>query len=80
MVEFRLSPAQAKQRLDAGEAVALDVTGSLVYPAVSRRIPGAIRVPPEPILRGIERAAPVVQVMRHFGELPDGQPLVAYCT
>lgn len=80
MVEFLLSPARAKARLDGGEAIALDLTSSLVYPAVSRRIPGALRIPPEPILRGVDRAAPAEQIMRHFGDLPDGRALIAYCT
>jgi len=80
MVEFRLSPAQAKTRLDSGEAVALDVTSSLVYPAVRGRIPGALRVPPEPILRGIARRASPDEVLRHFGNLPDGRELITYCT
>lgn len=80
MIEFRLSPAQAQSRLDSGEAVALDVTSSLVYPAVTRRIPSAIRVPPEPILRGIERAASASDILRHFGSLPQDPELIAYCT
>lgn len=80
MVEFRLSPAQAKVRLDGGEAIALDVTSALVYPAVRGRVPGAVRVPPEPILRGIARAAPAAEVLRHFGSLPDGRELITYCT
>lgn len=79
-MEFRLSPAQAKTRLDGGDAVPLDVTSSLVFPVVSHQIRGAIRVPPEPILRGIARRAPADEIMRHFGSLPDGQALIAYCT
>jgi rhodanese-related sulfurtransferase len=80
VIEFRLSPAQARSRLDGGEALPLDVTSSLVYPAVTRRIPGAIRIPPEPILRGLERAAPPSDILGHFGGLPDDRELIAYCT
>jgi rhodanese-related sulfurtransferase len=79
-LESRLWPAQAKARLDNGEAIALDVTSSLVYPAVNGRIPGAIRVPPEPILRGMVRRAPTSEIMQHFPTLPDGKPVIAYCT
>jgi rhodanese-related sulfurtransferase len=79
-LEHRLGPAQAKARLDSGDAIALDVTSSLVYPAVNGRIPGAIRVPPEPILRGLARRAPTSDILQHFPALPDGGPVIAYCT
>ena len=42
----RVDPATAKSRFDSGQAVPLDVTSSLVYPAINHRIPGAIRIPP----------------------------------
>jgi rhodanese-related sulfurtransferase len=80
MIEHRVSASQVKARLDNGEAVALDVTSSFVYPAVNGRIPGAIRVPPEPILRGMARRAPAAEVMAHFPALPDGRSILAYCT
>jgi rhodanese-related sulfurtransferase len=80
MIEYRVSPTRAKAQLDNGEAIALDVTSSLVYPAVNGRIPGAIRVPPEPILRGMARRAPGSDVMVHFPALPDGRAILAYCT
>lgn len=80
MIEYRVSPSQAKAQLDNAEAIALDVTSSLVYPAVSGRIPGAIRVPPEPILRGMSRRAAASEVMLHFPALPDGRAVLAYCT
>lgn len=80
MIEYRISPSQAKARLDSGDAIALDVTSSLVYPAVNGRIPGAIRVAPEPILRGMARRAPSSEVMQHFPALPDERPVIAYCT
>lgn len=80
MIEYRVSPSQAKAQLDNGAAIALDVTSSLVYPAVNGRIPGAMRVPPEPILRGMARRAPASEIMVHFPALPDGRPILAYCT
>src|SRR5207245_801600 len=42
MIAPRVDVASAKTKLDSDEAVALDVTSSLVYPAVSHKIPGAI--------------------------------------
>ncbi len=76
----RIDPASAKAKLDAGEAVALDVTSSLVYPAVSHRLPGAIRIPPEPIIRGLQAARPAAEIAKHFESLPPDRDIVAYCT
>jgi hypothetical protein len=76
----RIDPASAKGKLDAGEAVALDVTSSLVYPAVSHRLPGAIRIPPEPIIRGLQAARPVAEIAKYFESLPPDRDVIAYCT
>jgi rhodanese-related sulfurtransferase len=76
----RTDPAAAKAKLDAGEAVALDVTSSLVYPAVSHRIPGAIRIPPEPIIRGLQAARPAAEIAKYFESLPPDREVIAYCT
>jgi rhodanese-related sulfurtransferase len=80
MIAPRIDPAAAKAKFDAGEAVPLDVTSSLVYPAVSHRIPGAIRIPPEPIIRGLQAARPVGEILRHFESLPSDREIIAYCT
>jgi len=76
----RIDAAAAKAKFDAGEAVPLDVTSSLVYPAISHRIPGAIRIPPEPIIRGLNAARPVAEIMSYLGDLPPDREIVAYCT
>jgi rhodanese-related sulfurtransferase len=76
----RIDPATAKAKLDSGEAVALDVTSSLVYPAVGHKIPGAIRIPPEPIIRGLQAARPVTEIARYFESLPPDREIIAYCT
>jgi rhodanese-related sulfurtransferase len=80
MIAPRIDPAAAKAKFDAGEAVPLDVTSSLVYPAVSHRIPGAIRVPPEPIIRGLQAARPASEILRHLESLPSDRDVIAYCT
>ena len=80
IVAPRIDPASAKAKLEAGEAVALDVTSSLVYPAVSHRIPGAIRIPPEPIIRGLQAARPAAEIGRHFESLPPDRDIITYCT
>jgi rhodanese-related sulfurtransferase len=76
----RIDPPAARAKFDAGEAVPVDVTSSLVYPAVSHRIPGAIRIPPEPIIRGLQAARPIAEIARHFESLPADREIVAYCT
>jgi hypothetical protein len=76
----RIDVASAKAKLDAGDAVAVDVTSSLVYPAVSHRLPGAIRVPPEPIIRGLQAARPAAEIARYFESLPPDRGVIAYCT
>ena len=80
MIAPRIDPAAARAKFDAGEAVPLDVTSSLVYPAVSHRIPGAIRVPPEPIIRGLQAARPASEILRHLESLPSERDVIAYCT
>ena len=80
MIAPRIDPAAAKAKFDTGEAVPLDVTSSLVYPAVSHRIPGAIRIPPEPIIRGLQAARPVAEILRHFESVPADREIIAYCT
>jgi rhodanese-related sulfurtransferase len=80
MIAPRIDPAAAKAKFDAGEAIPLDVTSALVYPAVSHRIPGAIRIPPEPIIRGLQAARPVSEILRHFESLPTDREVIAYCT
>ena len=76
----RLDPAAAKAKLDAGDAIPLDVTSSLVYPAVSHRIPGAIRIAPEPIIRGLQAARPATEIAKNFESLPPDREVIAYCT
>jgi rhodanese-related sulfurtransferase len=80
MIAPRIDPAAAKAKFDAGDAIPLDVTSSLVYPAVSHRIPGAIRVPPEPIIRGLQAARPVAEILRYLESLPSDRDVIAYCT
>ncbi len=80
MIGVRIEPHAAKARLDAGEAVALDVTSALVWPAVNHRIPGSVRVLPEPVLRALDAARPAAEIMPHFGGLPADRDVIAYCT
>ncbi len=80
MIAPRIDVASARTKLDTGEAVALDVTSSLVYPAVSHKIPTAIRIPPEPIIRGLQAARPASEIARYLESLPPDREIIAYCT
>jgi rhodanese-related sulfurtransferase len=80
MIAPRIDPATAKAKFEAGEAIPIDVTSSLVYPAVGHRIPGAIRIAPEPIIRGLQAARPAAEIVKHFESLPPDREVVAYCT
>ena len=80
MIAPRIDPAAAKAKFDAGEAIPIDVTSSLVYPAVGHRIPGAIRIAPEPIIRGLQAARPAAEIVKHFASLPADREVIAYCT
>jgi rhodanese-related sulfurtransferase len=77
---IRIEPHAARARLDAGEAVALDVTSALVWPAVNHRIPGSVRVVPEPVMRALDAARPAPQVLAYFDALPADRDVIAYCT
>jgi rhodanese-related sulfurtransferase len=63
----RIEAAEAKALVDAGEAVILDVVATHVWPAMTRSIEGAIRIPPD-------------QIRERFGELPRDKTIIAYCT
>jgi 3-mercaptopyruvate sulfurtransferase SseA len=52
----------------------------LVYPAVSHRIPGAIRIPPEPIIRGLQAARSAAEIAMYFESVPPDREVIAYCT
>jgi hypothetical protein len=80
MIAPRIDPAAAKAKFDAGQGIPIDVTSSLVYPAVGHRIPGAIRIAPEPIIRGLQAARPAAEIAKHFESLPPDREVIAYCT
>jgi rhodanese-related sulfurtransferase len=79
-VQVRIGLQEAREHLDSGKAVALDVTSSLVWPALQHRIPGAIRIPPEEIIRALDGARPAEQILPMFGDLPRDKQIIAFCT
>jgi rhodanese-related sulfurtransferase len=63
----RIDVHDAKALVDAGDAVVLDAVASHVWPAMSRSIAGALRIPPEAI-------------PRRYSELPRDKTIIVYCT
>ena len=64
---IRISPADAKVRLDAGEALVLDVVSPAAWDHLDVAIPGALRIPPD-------------ELSRRYRELPTEREIIAYCT
>ena len=64
---LRISPTDAKARIDAGEAIVLDVISPLAWDQIDVAIAGAARIPPD-------------EVTSHLAELPKDRDLIAYCT
>ena len=76
----RIEPAAARAKIDSGQAVAVDLTSSLVYPAVTRRVPRSIRIAPEPIVRAMNAARSPSEVMQLLSAVPADREIIAYCT
>ena len=64
---LRISAAEAKRQVDAGESIMLDVVAPGVWEQLDVAVPGAVRIPPD-------------QVAGRFGELPRERTILAYCT
>lgn len=64
---LRISPTEAKARVDAGQAVVLDVVSPQAWDQLDVAIRGAVRIAPE-------------QIASRFRELPPGKQIIAYCT
>ena len=64
---LRISPAEAKARVDAGQAIILDVVAPAAWDQLDVAIAGALRIPPD-------------QVDGRLSELPRDRDIIAYCT
>ncbi len=64
---LRISPADAKARVDAHQAIVVDVVSPQAWDALDEAVPGAIRISPE-------------EFGQRFGELPRERAIIAYCT
>jgi rhodanese-related sulfurtransferase len=64
---LRISPTDAKARVDAGQAIVLDMVSPLAWDQIDVAIAGALRIPPD-------------ELGSHLNELPKDRDLIAYCT
>ena len=64
---LRISPPEAKARLDAGQALVLDVVSPAAWDQLDVAIAGALRIPPD-------------ELSRRYRELPKDREIVTYCT
>jgi rhodanese-related sulfurtransferase len=65
--QLRIDPADAKARVDAGEAIILDMVSPMAWQQLDRAIPEAIRIAPD-------------ELGARWGELPRDRDIIAYCT
>ncbi len=64
---LRIDPNEAKARVDAGDAIVLDVVSPLAWEQLDRAIQGAVRIPPD-------------EIGERWGELPRERAIITYCT
>lgn len=65
--ELRIDPTDARARVDAGEAIILDVVSPMAWEQLDRAIRGAVRISPD-------------ELGERWGELPRERAIIAYCT
>jgi membrane protein DedA with SNARE-associated domain len=64
----RIAPPELKEMLERGDELAIvDLRSDLSYQTEGMKIPGAIHIPPK-------------QFEQRFGEIPQGRPVIMYCT
>ena len=64
---LRINPTDAKARVDAGQAIVLDMVSPLAWDQIDVAIAGALRIPPD-------------ELGSHLNELPRDRDLIVYCT
>ncbi len=65
--KLRIDAADAKARVDANQAIVLDVVSTPAWESLEEAIPKAIRMAPE-------------EFGDRFAELPRERAIIAYCT
>ncbi len=64
---LRVDPADAKRRVDADEAIVLDVVAPTAWEQLDRAVRGAVRISPD-------------EIGDRWRELPSDRAIIAYCT
>lgn len=64
---IRIGIDEARRKLEAGEALALDVVQPGAWERIDGVVKGSVRIPPE-------------ELVDRFDELPSDLDIVAYCT
>jgi len=65
--QLRVDPADAKERVDAGDAIILDVVSPMAWEQLDRSVLGAVRISPE-------------EMGERWQALPRERAIIAYCT
>ena len=65
--QLRINPTDAKRRVDAGDAIILDVVSPMAWEQLDRSIQGAVRISPDAL-------------GERWQELPRERAIIAYCT
>ena len=63
----RIDAAEARTRIESGDAVALDVVQPRAWDQIDGAVAGAVRISPE-------------ELAQRFAELPLDLEIIAYCT
>lgn len=74
---YRIELSKAREAIESGKALVLDLTSPFINRAVRGRIPGAVRVSARAILDPNRRGA---DLLKDLPELSPDQPIIAYCT
>ena len=65
--ELRIGVAEARQKLESGEVVAVDMVQPGAWDQIDGAVKGAVRIPPQ-------------ELAQRFHELPRELGIITYCT
>ena len=65
--QVRIDPADAKARVDSGEAIIVDAVSPMAWEQLDRAIAGAVRIAPD-------------ELNERWRELPRERAIITYCT
>lgn len=75
---YRIALQAARQAIEAGQALVLDLTSPFIEPAVHRRIPGARWISSRHILDGTRAPSEIIDSLG--ADLTKDKTIIAYCT